>query len=126
MEKKRLTNREKKDRAEFKKQMQGKGIFPPDKPKLNRKKFIEEAKEEWSGRDSECHIWERYLMEAIFCMLAQTERRSSRASLEAVGVAKVLKIAIRLRRFSAMLRVKGEKEYKLIDEYNYIKDILDA
>ena len=52
--KKRLTNREKKDRAEFKKQMQEKGILPLDKPKLNRKKFIEEAREEWNGRDSEC------------------------------------------------------------------------
>ena len=50
--KKKLTNREKKDRAEFKKQMQEKGILPPDKPKLNRKKFIEEAREEWNGRDS--------------------------------------------------------------------------
>ena len=51
--KKRLTNREKKDRAEFKKQMQEKGILPLDKPKLNRKKFIKEAREEWNGRDSD-------------------------------------------------------------------------
>lgn len=71
--KKRLTNREKKDRAEFKKQMQEKGILPLDKPKLNRKKFIEEAREEWNGRDSECYIWEHYLMEAMSYMLTQRE-----------------------------------------------------
>lgn len=124
--KKRLTNREKKDRAEFKKQMQEKGILPLDKPKLNRKKFIEEAREEWNGRDSECYIWEHYLMEAMSYMLTQREGMSSRASLEAVGAAKVLKAAIRLREFSEMVRAKGENEYKLTDQYNYIKDILDA
>lgn len=124
--KKKLTNREKKDRAEFKKQMQEKGILPPDKPKLNRKKFIEEAREEWNGRDSECYIWEKYLMVAMSYMLMQREGMSSRASLEAVGVAKVLKVAIRLREFSKMVREKGENEYKLTDQYNYIKDILDA
>lgn len=51
---------------------------------------------------------------------------SSRASLEAVGAAKVLKLAIRLREFSEEVREKGEHEYKLVDQYNYIKDILDA
>lgn len=44
--KKRLTNREKQERADFKRRMQEQGILPPDKPKLNRKKFIEEAREE--------------------------------------------------------------------------------
>lgn len=43
---KRLTNREKKERAAAKKRLQDKGVLPPDKPKLNRKKFIEEAKAE--------------------------------------------------------------------------------
>lgn len=39
--KKRLTNKEKKLNAEAKKRLQEQGILPPDKPKLNRKKFIE-------------------------------------------------------------------------------------
>lgn len=39
---KRLTNKEKQARAELKKRMQDKGVLPPDKPKLNRKKFIDE------------------------------------------------------------------------------------
>ena len=46
---KRLTNKEKQARAELKKRMQDKGVLPPDKPKLNRKKFIDEAREEWNG-----------------------------------------------------------------------------
>ena len=122
---KRLTNKEKQARAELKKRMQDKGVLPPDKPKLNRKKFIDEAREEWNGRSSDCFIWEHYLMDAISYMLCQREGMSSRASLEAVGAAKVLKLAIRLREFSEEVREKGEHEYKLVDQYNYIKDILD-
>lgn len=101
---KRLTNKEKQARAELKKRMQDKGVLPPDKPKLNRKKFIDEAREEWNGRSSDCFIWEYYLMDAISYMLCQREGMSSRASLEAVGAAKVLKLAIRLREFSEEVR----------------------
>lgn len=61
----------------------GEGHLPLDKPKLNQEKFIEEAREEWNGRDSECYIWEHYLMEAMSYMLTQREGMSSRASLEA-------------------------------------------
>ena len=124
--KKRLTKKEKQARADFKKRMQEQGVLPQDKPKLNRKKFIEEARTEWNGRNSDCYIWEYYLMEAISYMLCQREGMSSRASLEAVGAAKVLKLAMRLREFSEELKAKGEHEYKLADQYNYIKDILDA
>ncbi len=123
--KKRLTNREKKERAEFKKRMQEKGILPPDKPKLNRKKFIEEAQAEWNSRDEECYIWDVYLMQAIFYMLGHMEK-DMRTSREAVGAAKVLKIAMRLRDFSEDTKAKGKHEYKVVDQYNYIKDILDA
>lgn len=59
-------------------------------------------------------------MDAISYMLCQREGMSSRASLEAVGAAKVLKLAIRLREFSEEVREKGEHEYKLVDQYNYI------
>lgn len=123
--KKRLTNREKKERAELKQRMQEKGILPPDKPKLNRKKFIEEAKAEWDNRNKGCFVWDVYLMRAISYMLGHLEK-DLRPSREAVGVAKVLKIAMRLRKFSEELEAKGEHEYRVLDQYNYIKDILDA
>ena len=35
--KKRLTQREKAERAAMKKQLQAEGVLPPDKPRLNRK-----------------------------------------------------------------------------------------
>lgn len=58
MAKKRLTQREKKANAAFKKEMQEKGILPPDKPRLNREKYIKEAVEEWNGRSMDCRVWD--------------------------------------------------------------------
>lgn len=125
MAKKKLTNRQKKLNAEAKKELQAKGVIPPDKPKLNRKKFIEKAKAEWNNRDKECFVWDVYMMQAMSYMLGHMEK-GMRLSREAVGAAKVLKISMRLREFSEGLKAKGEHEYKVIDQYNYIKDILDA
>lgn len=100
-------------------------MLPPDKQKLNRKKFIEEAQAEWNNRDEEFFAWNVYLMQAISYMLGHLDK-SGMASLEAVGAAKVLKLAVRLREFSGELKAKGKHEYKVVDQYNYIKDILDA
>lgn len=108
-----------------KKRLQEQGILPPDKPKLNRKKFIEETRSEWNNRDKECFIWDEYLMQAMSYMLGHVEK-GGRVSSEAVGAAKVLKLGMRLREFSEELKAKGEHEYKVVDQYNYIKDILDA
>lgn len=44
---KRMTNREKEERKHFKKILQEDGILPPDKPRLNRKKFAQEVCDEW-------------------------------------------------------------------------------
>lgn len=124
---KRLTNREKTENARIKKELQQRGIIPPDKPKLNRKKFIEEARQEWNGRDAGFYAWEAYLFEAVSIMLGHTERgAAARASLEAVGVAKCLKLAIRLRKFHQAVKDRGDDRYKIKEQYDYIKDILDA
>lgn len=125
MPKKRMTQKEKSERARLKKELQKKGFLPPDKQKLNRKKFVEEARTEWNERDKDCLIWEVYLRHAMSYMLGHTGR-DMRTSPEAVGAAKVLKIALRLREFEQELKINGVSEYKLIDQYEYIKDILEA
>ncbi len=65
-------------------------------------------------------------MEAFGYVMSGTEGRSLRVSLEAVGAAKVLKLAIRLRQFSMKLEGEGRKEYTLGEQLEYIKDILEA
>lgn len=122
---KKMTNKEKKFRAEMKKDMQQRGIIPPDKPKLNRKKFIEEARLEWNERDSGCFVWDMYLMEAISVMIGHTDK-NLRLSPEAVGVAKCLKIAMRVREFHEKVKEEGRTEYTLKEYYDYIKDIVEA
>lgn len=120
-----LTQKEKKYNAQFKREMQEKGIIPPDKPKLNRKKFVEGAMEEWNNRPGD-YVWEIYLIKAFGFVMEKTEGRSMRVSLEAVGAAKVLKLAVRLHQFNKKLEEEGRKEYKVTEMLEYIKDILDA
>ena len=105
--------------------MQERGILPPDKPKLNRKKYIEEARNEWNSKDKECYVWDLYLHKALSITLGLTDRHFH-ASPEAVGVAKTLKLAIRLKEFSDKLKAEGRTEYKVMEQYEFIKDILDA
>ena len=121
----RLTMREKKLNAELKKKWQEEGIIPPDKPKLDRKKFIQEAMDGWNSREPDI-VWDNYIYRSIGLMLGHSERRSLRCSLEAVGAAKILKMAMRLREFHEKVRAEGKTEYLVMDEYDYIKDILDA
>lgn len=124
--KKRLTSREKRSNARIKKELQAEGVLPPDKPKLNRKKFIEEAMNEWNSRDKDVFVWELYLAEAFSLMLGHAEKRSLRTSLEAVGAAKVLKLALRLRKFSKKLQGEGRDKYTAGEKYEFVKDIIDA
>lgn len=121
---KKLTNAQKKANARLKKEWQEKGILPPDKPKLNRKKFVEEAEQEWNQR-AKTYIWEIYLIQAASFMLGKTDK-NFRVSSEAVGVAKVLKLAIRLKEFSDKLESEGRTKYTLVEQYEFIKDILEA
>ena len=123
--KKPMTKAEKKFQSQIKKDMQERGILPPDKPKLNRKKYIEEARNEWNEKDNECHVWELYLHEAI-CLTLELTDRQNRASPEAVGVAKTLKLAIRLKEFHDKVKKEGRDTYKIGEYLEYIQDILDA
>lgn len=120
-----MTKAQKTENAKFKKEMQEKGLIPPDKPKLNRKKFIEEAREEWNGKDRDYYAWDVCLYNAISIMLGHTDKHI-RASPEAVGVAKTLKLAIRLKEFHHKLNEEGRTTYTVGEQYEYIKDILNA
>ena len=121
---KKLTNKEKAFKASIKKEMQKEGLLPPDKPKLNGKKYVEEAIEEWNQKEEEV-FWEYYLYKAISIMLGKVDKKF-RVSKEAVGVAKVLKLALRLKEFSDRLKEEGRSEYKIKEELEFIQDILDA
>lgn len=121
-----MTKKERAERAKMKKQLQEAGILPPDKKKLNRKKFVEEARQEWNARDQSRYVWDLYLMKAISIMLGDVEQRTLRVSAEAVGTAKCLKLAMRLKAFEEMITARGDTSYTVKEQYDYIRDIIEA
>ena len=116
-QKKRLTQREKAERAKAKKWAQENGFLPPDKPRLNRKKFAREA---WEAFDAfykaEPIRAELSLLKAIGFMVGPDMKE---VSPEEVGVLKLLKLAVEYNAFLKKLEEEGRTTYtygELIDE----------
>ena len=115
--KKRLTQREKAERAAAKKWAQENGFLPPDKPRLNRKKF---ARETWEAFDAfykaEPIRAELSLLKAIGFMVGPDMKE---VTPEEVGVLKLLKLAVEYNVFLRKLESEGREKYtygELIDE----------
>ena len=115
--KKRLTQREKAERAAIKKKLREDGLLPPIKPRLNRKKF---ARETWAEFDAfykaEPIRAEVSLLRAIGFMVGPDMKE---VSPEEVGVLKLLKLAVEYNAFLEKLETEGRTTYtygELIDE----------
>ena len=108
---KRLTKKEIALRAETKKRLQEEGILPPDKARLNRKKFAREVMAEFRAMD--VFAADLFLRRAIGCMVSED---MSRFSEEQVGVLKLLKIAVETQKFMEALKAEGRTQYT-IGEY---------
>lgn len=121
---KRMTEREKRERAKIKKELIEKGIIPPDKKRLNRKKFIDETVAEFDEVSSHSLVWDIYLKEVVAVMTTHTDKHY-KVSEQAVGAAKVLKIAMRMKEFDDKLKSEGRLKYKVSEKYDYIKDIIN-
>ena len=82
--KKRLTQRERAERAAAKKRLQARGVLPPDKPRLNRKKFAQETWAEWTA-----------------------------LTPEQVGILKAMKIAVEYEKFLQKLEAEDRSDYSI-------------
>lgn len=121
---KKLTAAQKKYRQEARKELKVDGLIPPDKKPLRRRPYIDRAWALWQQRKYG-YLWDAYLVRAIMYVLNQTERYNIRSpSLEAVGAAKVLLIALRLEQL-AREREQGDRPWTLKEEYDSVKDILE-
>ena len=116
-QKKRLTQREKAERAAIKKKLREDGLLPPIKPRLNRKKF---ARETWAEFDAfykaEPIRAEVSLLRAIGFMVGPDMKE---VTPEEVGVLKLLKLAVEYNAFLEKLEKEGREKYtygELIDE----------
>lgn len=114
---KKLTNKEKEMKKQLKKQLQEEGILPPDKKRLNRRKYAEEVipkyKDELGFNDI------HYVFEGIEYMLPYIEGKD-KITPEQVGVLKALDIALKLKAWDEKLRSEGKTEYKVWDRYNEV------
>lgn len=111
VKKKRMTQREKAENVRIKKEMQQEGILPPDKPRLNRKKFAQETIAEFEQMD--VLTADVYLRRAVYCMVSD---EMTKVSAEQVGVLKLLKIAVESEKFMKALKEEGREKYS-IKEY---------
>ena len=109
--KKCLTQREKAERRAIKKKLQEDGLLPPDKPRLNRKKFAREIWAEYEALyETNAIRAEVMLIKAVGYMVGPDMKE---VSSEEVGVLKLLKIAVELDRFFKGLEAEGRSTYNL-------------
>lgn len=124
-------------RAKVRKGLRAKGLISQGKKRLNRKEFIKEAIEDWNFNADENTL--EYLEEAIIIMLRHRGgklesvdfimprfREHENVTLEAIGVAKVLRIALRLQKLYERVKKQGYSRYEEEEKVECIKDIYEA
>ncbi|RGJ72633.1 addiction module toxin RelE [Eubacterium sp. TM05-53] len=89
---KRMTNREKEERKRIKKILQEDGILPPDKPRLNRKKFAQEVCDEW--KDYSLGDYVKLNTFIIVLEMMTNSGRYGNISKEDLGILKLKKCAM--------------------------------
>lgn len=111
---KKLTNAEKKLNKEIREDMRERGILPPIKPKLNRKKFAQEVREEWE-KDGDIF----YLLRALGCIIP-SGKYETKITPEQIGALKVMKLAIDIKKFEEDLKANGETKYNAMEFYEKV------
>ena len=109
--KKRLTQREKAERAAAKKRLQAQGVLPPDKPRLNRKKFARETWAEWTALLAEDRL--RAAFALCRAVSFTTAPELLEVTPEQVGILKAVKIAVEYEKFLRKLEAEGRSDYTI-------------
>lgn len=105
---KRLTNKEKTLKSKAKKELQKQGLLPPDKPRLNRRKFAKEAVEQF---DKEINLMNPmdvfWFHNALTLVTAGIDIFP--ITPEQVGVFKLMKIAAEIKGFHEETKKSGQE-----------------
>jgi len=117
---KKLTNAQKKLNKEIREEMRKEGILHPIKPRLNRTKFAKEVVAEFRENLGSFGDLE-YIHAAIRWMTPSMGKSSKiKVTAEEVGVLKVLKIAVEIKKFEAEIKANGDSKYKYMDLYEKV------
>lgn len=106
---KKKTAKEKELRRETKKRLQEQGIIPPDKPRLNRRKFADEVLEEFSKNKG---VGLLYIYEALSIMLPKKGNNESYiggVTSENVVALKILKMAMEIKKIRDMAKEENRE-----------------
>lgn len=115
-----MSDRQKKERATIRKDLRARGMIPPTKKPLNRKKYIQEAEQD-VDKTLDGIAYGHYMSIGISLVLAWNH---DHPTLEGVGIAKAMKIACEVKR---LLAEKGEGGSCTYDEiFDRAKPILNA
>ena len=109
--KKRLTQRERAERAAAKKRLQARGVLPPDKPRLNRKKFAQETWAEWTALLAENRL--QAAMALCRAVSFTTAPELLEVTPEQVGILKAMKIAVEYEKFRQKLEAEDRSDYSI-------------
>lgn len=109
--KKRLTQRERAERAAAKKRLQARGVLPPDKPRLNRKKFAQETWAEWTALLAENRL--EAAMALCRAVSFTTAPELLEVTPEQVGILKAMKIAVEYEKFLQKLEAEDRSDYSI-------------
>lgn len=82
------------------------GLLPPPKPRLNRKKFAEEVKEEFKEMNSYEDFY--YVAQAISMM---SPSRKHKISSEELGVLKMMKLSMEIKKFIKEKTAAGKDSF---------------
>lgn len=91
-----MTKKERKELAKAKKRLQAEGVLPPDKPRLNRKKFAKEVCKEWEELEIGS-ITDITLILEVLTMMTRTGRYGGITS-EDIGILKLKKCVIEIKK----------------------------
>lgn len=118
---KKLTQKEKAERAAVKKSLQEKGLIPPNKKPLNRRKFAKEVREEFESHEG----LRRYRLFEALGWMVPSEIQTEPVTPEQVGVLKLMKIALELERFYEKLAAEGREKYSLEEVWAVVRPIIE-
>jgi hypothetical protein len=119
---KKLTNKEKQFRKELREEMREQGILPPVKPRLNRSKFAIEVVNDFRENFGAFGDIE-YLFKAISWMTPHVdlnEKPRVKIDSEQIGVIKLMKLAMEIKKFEKDILAKGETKYSIGDIYEQV------
>lgn len=119
-----LTVSQRKMNIKIRNELRAEGVLPPTKPKLNRKKFAAEVKEDMEKYLNE-YDSTYYIRQAINWMFPSIEY-TKKITPEQIGVLKIVKMAAEIKKFVKSKKDNGEKTYKIEEIYkDVIKPIMD-